>query len=328
MELREFTADDAESIRIAVEIENAHHATDSPWQHPQTAYRQEMEMRHGWDGEVSRWFLAYAGQVPVGLGSVGTSEWDNLDLAWLGLAVHPDHRRRGHGTRALAQLLEVAGAMGRHVVGIDAWEDLGAAAFAATTGFAPKAQAINRRMALDGVDLADVRRLRDDAAGAATSYELVRITGRTPDDLLEVVSQMTAAINDAPTDDLEVEDENYPPERIRAYEDAQLLGGSRLYRLVARHRGSGELSGHTVVSVDVERPALAEQHDTSVVQAHRGHRLGLLLKAEMVLWLAEAEPQVATVDTWNAESNAQMIAVNDVLGYQVMGREIQYQRHV
>ena len=46
----------------------------------------------------------------------------------------------------------------------------------------------------------------------------------------------------------------------------------------------------------------------------------------MLLWLAEAEPQLATVDTWNAESNDHMIAVNEALGYRVMGRELQFQK--
>jgi RimJ/RimL family protein N-acetyltransferase len=327
MELREFTPDDAESIRRAVEIENAHHAVDSPWEYALTPYRHEMELRHGWDGEVARWFLAYQDGVAVAHTSVGTSEWDNLDLASLHLVVHPEHRRRGHGSRAMEELLGIAREMGRSLAGAYAWDDPGPAAFAEATGFARRSQAINRRMHLDEVDLADVRRLRDGAAQAAAPYETVRISGRTPDELLEAVSEMSAAINDAPLDDLELEDEVYPPERIRAYEDAQVESGHRFYRIVARHRRSGELGGHTVVSVDTDQPGNADQHDTSVVRAHRGHRLGLLLKAEMVLWLAEAEPQLTSVDTWNAESNEHMIAVNDALGYRVMGRELQYQRH-
>jgi hypothetical protein len=63
-----------------------------------------------------------------------------------------------------------------------------------------------------------------------------------------------------------------------------------------------------------------------VVRDHRGHRLGLLLKAGMLLWLAETEPQLESVDTWNAESNDHMIAVNEQLGYRVMGRGLQFQR--
>jgi hypothetical protein len=62
-----------------------------------------------------------------------------------------------------------------------------------------------------------------------------------------------------------------------------------------------------------------------VARAHRGHRLGLLLKAGMLLWLAEAEPRIETVDTHNAESNNHMISVNEALGYRVMARAVEFQ---
>ena len=42
----------------------------------------------------------------------------------------------------------------------------------------------------------------------------------------------------------------------------------------------------------------------------------------MMRWLAEVEPQLETVDTFNAESNDHMVAVNERLGYRVMGREL------
>jgi hypothetical protein len=99
-----------------------------------------------------------------------------------------------------------------------------------------------------------------------------------------------------------------------------------LYRVIARHRVNGDIAGLTVVTVDSENPARGEQEDTSVVRAHRGHRLGLLLKADMMRWLAATEPQLETLDTWNAESNDHMIGVNERLGYRVMGRELQFQR--
>ena len=46
----------------------------------------------------------------------------------------------------------------------------------------------------------------------------------------------------------------------------------------------------------------------------------------MNIWLREAEPQLETIDTWNAESNDHMIGVNELLGYRVLGREHEYQR--
>jgi hypothetical protein len=82
------------------------------------------------------------------------------------------------------------------------------------------------------------------------------------------------------------------------------------------------------VAVEEQRPTIGHQHDTSVVREHRGHRLGLLLKAGMLLWLADAEPQLETVDTWNAESNDHMISVNEALGYRILGRGLQFQRRL
>jgi hypothetical protein len=142
------------------------------------------------------------------------------------------------------------------------------------------------------------------------------------------VAQMTAAINDAPTDDLDIEDEVFTPERIRRFESAQLGRGRRIYRLVARERATGALAGHTVVGVEAERPWHSWQFDTSVLGAHRGHRLGLLLKADMLRWLADAEPQLRTLDTWNAASNAHMIRVNEALGYRVVAKETEWQKHL
>lgn len=328
MELREFGPDDAAAIAAWVEVENAVAAVDAPWRHPSTVFRQEMEMRHGWDGEVGRFFLAVAGGEVVGGLEVGTSEYDNLDLAWLGIDVHPEHRRRGHGTALVEAAYDVCRSMNRSSLGSDGWESERVAAFAASAGFERKSQAINRRQHL--ADLPDglARKVCDEAATAAVDYELLTFDGRSPDGLVEAISVMSAAINDAPLDDLEVEDEAYPPDRIRAYEAAQLAGGFRFHRMVARHRATGELAGHTVVVVDSERPELGEQHDTAVVRAHRGHRLGALLKSAMVLHLAEVEPQLRTVDTWNAESNDHMIGVNELLGYRAMGRGIQYQRRI
>ena len=98
--------------------------------------------------------------------------------------------------------------------------------------------------------------------------------------------------------------------------------------MVARHRQSGELAGHTVVTVDGEQPWRGIQEDTSVTASHRGHRLGLLMKADMCRWLVTVEPELRTVDTWNAASNDHMIAVNERLGYRAIGRVLEFQRRL
>ncbi|MGI8900086.1 MAG: GNAT family N-acetyltransferase [Nocardioides sp.] len=326
MHIEEFTVDDAATIAEAVAVNNAVDAHDAPWTHPMTVTTLTGMIRHGWDGETPRCLAARVDGGVVGYADFWVGEWDNTELAWFGLAVHPDHRRRGIGSALMARLLELTRESGRSKVGIDSWDSEAGIGFASAHGLERKSQAISRRQLLAEVDRDVVERMYDEAQAAATAYELLRVVGRTPDDLLDRVAVMTAAINDAPTDDLDIEDEVFPPERVRNYEDATLARGHRMYRLMAQHRETGELAGQTIVAVEAERPTIGHQHDTSVTRGHRGNRLGLLLKSGMLRWLEEVEPQLETIDTWNAESNDHMIAVNEQLGYRVMGRGLQFQR--
>ena len=328
MQISLFGPDDNDQLAAYAAVTNAVRAMDSPWLHPVTLKGADGRFRYGWDGEVETPFLGLVDGAPVAVGTVATTEYDNLHLAWLGVHVHPEHRRRGHGSELLEALVGEARSRGRTTMGTDGWESEATRGFAARHGFEEKSRAIQRRQVLAEVDWDALERLHADAAAAASAYEVVRREGRTPDDELDEVAEMSLSINDAPTDDLDIEDEVFPPERLRGYEDAQLAKGRRLFRVLARQRETGQLAGHTVVVVDGERPHLAEQHDTTVVRSHRGHRLGLLLKTDMNLWLREVQPQIAEISTWNAESNDHMIGVNEAIGYRAVGRELQLQKSI
>ncbi|MEO5709113.1 MAG: GNAT family N-acetyltransferase [Nocardioidaceae bacterium] len=326
LEIHRFGPDDTDDVRVAFEITNTVGAVDAPWEHPWLAHRFEEFLRRGWDGEPPVDYLASVDGKPVGMAFVFYSERDNTHLGWTWLSILPEQRRQGYGSTLFEHVTAEVRAAGRTSLGTDGWESDRTLGFADRHGLEKKSQAIMRRQHLTELPTGCLQQLYDEAAAAATDYELVRIEGRTPAHLADAMVELVAAINDAPTDDLDIEDEVFSPERLAAYEEATLARGSRLYRLVARHRGTGALGGHTVIAVEEQRPEIGDQHDTAVAQAHRGHRLGLLLKAGMLLWLAEAEPLLTSVDTWNAESNDHMIAVNEALGYRVMGRELQFQK--
>jgi len=326
MDIVPFGPDDLERLSQYVAVVNAVRELDSPWQHPATLHSEEGRFRFGWDGEVESPYVGLTDGEPVAVGRLGTSDYDNHHLAWLGIQVAPAHRRRGHGTAMLEALVADARGRGRTSIGTEGWESASTTGFAARHGLEQKSAAIQRRQHLAEVDWPELERLHKEASAAASDYEVVRREGASPDDELDALAVMASAINDAPTDDLDIEDEVFTADRMRGYEQAQLSRGHRLFRTVARHRGTGELAGHSVVVVDDERPELGEQHDTSVVGTHRGHRLGLLLKVEMNLWLREAQPQLTEISTWNAESNDHMIGVNEAIGYRIMGRQLELQR--
>jgi hypothetical protein len=55
-----------------------------------------------------------------------------------------------------------------------------------------------------------------------------------------------------------------------------------------------------------------------VAAEHRGHRLGLLLKVANLDQLRRFLPEVRYLNTWNADVNAHMVAINERLGFRPM----------
>ncbi len=326
MDITRFGPDDVAELKEWVDLANAVNLSDAPWETEVPLLRAEARFRVGWDGEPSTPYLARVHGVVVGGGAISVSNYDNLHLAWVAVVVHPDHRRQGYGSAILAFVEDEARRMGRTSIGIDGWECDATRGFTAKHGYDKKHQAIARRQYLAEIDRDELDKRYDEALAAATDYVFERQMLPTPEGELDEIAEMAAAINDAPTDDLDIEDEVFTAERMKAYEDACAFRRERAYRVVARHLPTGKLAGQTVVVVESERPAYGDQHDTSVVSTHRGHRLGLLLKAEMLRWLAEDEPQLEHIETFNAESNDHMIGVNEILGYRIMARELAYQK--
>ena len=327
LDVEEYDADDTEAVEAGRLLLERARLVDSPFLPPLTAFRRAMDVRHSWDGSPERHLLCRVDGRPVAMADVEVGEWDNRDLAWFYLVVDPVQRGRGYGSLLLTRVEELARSLGRPKLAAGGWDTTPAAeAFASRHGFVQAQVEVYRVVAPQRLPHGLVAAAYDEAAAQAGDYELVRYEGHAPEEVLPALSELTSAINDAPLDDLDIEDEVYPVERVRSYEHATIASGHRLYRIVARHRATGEAAGHTVVAVDAESPGVAHQHDTAVVRAHRGHRLGLLLKADMMRWLADVEPQIATIGTFNAESNKHMIGVNERLGYRVKGRELAFQR--
>jgi GNAT superfamily N-acetyltransferase len=91
--------------------------------------------------------------------------------------------------------------------------------------------------------------------------------------------------------------------------------GLRRYSVAAADTATGELAALTQLSIEEADPVWGHQELTAVVRAHRGHRLGLLTKVDMLELLNDREPQIRFVQTWNGETNAHMVAINQALGF-------------
>lgn len=280
----------------------------------------------------------------VGAALVQVPTQDNPHLAVAEPWVDPRGRGLGVGDALVAAVEHVARAEGRRTVilmsthrepGPDAAERTARSG----AGAVPAADAGTRlatargygleqverfstfALPLDAAALTAVRSAHDDAARAAgPDYELLAWTGPTPDALLDQMAVLrTRMSTDVPTADLAVEEEPWDAGRVRAH-DAEVAEEGRVQAVVAaRHRSTGALVAFTVVEQPVALPEVAYQQDTLVVQAHRGHRLGMLVKTAQLLRLGDAFPGLRRLHTWNAQENAHMLAINVALGFTPTG---------
>ncbi len=311
---------DLDLVEVYVDLVNAAQRVDDPDGWPAHPGARVGDIEFGYDLHPDEYYLYVPdGETdPVGVLIVDMPTRDNLHLVWSEITVHPEHRRRGHGSAIMAELLRRTQAAGRTTVWIGtAEDDLGAQAFLHRFGFVHSSHDARRRQVLADVDPVELERHHAGALAASADYRLERLMSPVADEVLVELVEVTAAINDAPMGDLDFEDEKFDLQRLRDGETARTGRREAVYRLVARHRETGEAGGHTVMITHPLLPDVAFQGDTAVARGHRGHRLGMLLKIEMMRWLAEAEPDVKTVETWNQADNSFMISVNESLGYRL-----------
>ena len=295
---------------------------------PQSGPSRMVSLQHAYDARpVDALWVATDRDDVVGWALLELPWLENLELARIRAVVHPTHRRQGLGTRFLDEQLAAARDNGRTSVSTIAWEGSDGVPFLESHGFTTSGQLPYdvRRVDVHATPPSRWQQLSDEAATRSGDYELVRITGPTPDDLLDAMVALHDAINDAPADE-GMEADVWDAARVRAYDASLVSRRQTAYRVLARQRSSGEWAGMSLLCVDEFAPAVAFQEDTNVVRAHRGHRLGLLMKADMLLWLGAERPEVGAVDTWNAADNHHMIAVNERLGCRVIARNIGFRR--
>jgi len=87
----------------------------------------------------------------------------------------------------------------------------------------------------------------------------------------------------------------------------------------ARVRASGADAGRASIVVSEDTPEYAVDGATSVLGDHRGHRLGLLMRTELLDWLESERPRVRAVRSRTPLDDPHLVALSDRLGSRVVG---------
>ncbi|MDA1360004.1 GNAT family N-acetyltransferase [Glycomyces luteolus] len=336
MKIIEFSAADPELIAQAFAVSTAAHRADTP-ENPAPVERFFTTLfTHAFPGRENYWFACVEDGTLLGHTRATFFTDENRELAMLRFgAVHPDHRDRGVGTALLDHVERFSAEHGRTTVLTSApvyWENGPArderfARLLEDRDYSKALTTVNRRSPVDPLGPErEAEQYAKALAAAGDAYEVRQWIGAVPDDLLDTMCRMeTMIISEIPLGEIEMEVEHVTPEKLRGREAVYAAEGRIIAHSVALDR-TGEIVAWTEVGVDEGGYRDAHQAITIVDPAHRGHRLGLLLKLANLRQIRERFPHVEYIWTDNADVNAPMIAINELLNYTTVDASAEYQK--
>ena len=156
-------------------------------------------------------------------------------------------------------------------------------------------------------------------------YRLVTWHDRAPAELIEALAHARERMSvDAPSGEIDYEQETWDAERIRA-EEQQALDAGRRTIMTAAVGADDVVAGYTQLLL-APRKRVAYQDDTFVLADHRGHGLGMRMKLANLVELEHAAPDRERVITWNADENEHMLAINIALGFEPVAVDSSWQK--
>jgi len=258
---------------------------------------------------------------------------DNTDMVWAEVHVHPEAAGRGFGSALVDLVVRRTKEEGRSTILVPSAYAFGRRddhpyrRFAERRGFALANTEVHRVLDLP-VDETLLESMIREAAPQHMAYTIERYVDGVPPELLPAYCQVqNQLVLDAPTGDIEFEAEALTPEIWLERED-QLRAARRLRSTVVALDGDRQVVGYSDVSIPLDDPDNVHQWGTLVRRDHRGHRLGLALKARNLLDVQREHPGRQVLHTANAEVNESMIAINERLGFRPVEIYPEFQRRL
>ena len=293
------------------------------------------QLREGDPEERAEPFTAYVGDDVVGTGMLYVPLLDNLDKIYFTVGVLPEHRSKGYGDALLEHAVALTRAEQRPVmVGwthlpVEGYHDDPRHRFAVRHGFSLANLEMRRLLELPIPD-ERLQAWADEAAAHHEGYRIEPFVDRVPDhlkpSLVELHNQLAV---DAPTGDLDFEAGRATVEIFDEQMRQMRLTGREMFMTLAIHTeedGTERTVAHTTMSCppgDHDLPFL-NQWGTFVDRSHRGHRLGLAVKAANLRQIQKAHPERTLISTTNSADNGPMVAINEQMGFRPVELSAEY----
>lgn len=240
---------------------------------------------------------------------------DKEQMIVVQVRIRPDLRRRGMGRRFADALIPELQKIGRPQVCGTVPSNSGFEAWCVAVGMKPATRFVNQRLRL-----AETEPGRWDVPDRP-GYRMVAWTGAAPEEILASYAVARRAINDQVTGALNTREPDWTPELVRAMEAEAAESGTEIWAVAAVHEASGEVAGMTDLHIHDAQPELGLQRYTAVVRGHRGHGLGLAMKAAQLRRLAAERPDLLEVTTQTGDLE-HMAAISRELGFQDLGTSV------
>ena len=257
---------------------------------------------------------------------------DNTDKGWVLVRVDPDQRRRGYGRAMLEHLAAIADEDGRTELMSEAKVPIAEvethpySQFLKSLGFIHANVELVRYQTLP-IDDDTIQGWVDQAAERHDGYKIETYRDDIPAELIPPLCVLFGQLAvDAPTGEVDFEEEVMTPERFAERQVAvRAMGRTVLETLAIAPDGTVAAQSTLSVPVDDDDPDVW-QWGTFVHREHRGHRLGLAVKAANLRALQTQFDGKRRIVTQNGETNDFMVSINVLMGFELVEASAEFVR--